>query len=90
MIARPRAGDVEQVALGGIDLFQVGGVTGSFDARLRRDDLVIAGHDGHGAELQTFGQVHGADSHRIGAIRHLVIQQLIGDDRGGVHGARPV
>ena len=33
------------------------------DALLQRNDLVVAGHHGDGAELQALGQVHGADRH---------------------------
>jgi len=55
MIPRPGAGDVEQVAFGVVDLFQVGVVGDGFDAFLEGDDFVVAGHDHDGAEFETFG-----------------------------------
>ena len=61
MIPRAGAGDVEQVALGVVDFLQIGVVADRLDALLQGDDLVVAGHHGHGAELQPLGQVHGAD-----------------------------
>ena len=61
MIASSGAGDVEQVALGVIDFLQIGVVADGLDALLQGNDLVVAGHYCHGAELKTFGEVHGAD-----------------------------
>jgi hypothetical protein len=61
MIPRAGAGDVEQVALGVIDLLQISVVTDRLDALLQGNDFVVAGHYDHGAELKTFGKVHGAN-----------------------------
>jgi hypothetical protein len=40
---------------------EIGIVADRLDALLQGDDLVVAGHHGHGAELQPLGEVHGAD-----------------------------
>ena len=61
MISGAGAGDVEQVALGVIDLLQIGIVADRLDALLQGNDFVVAGHHDHGPKLQTFGEVHGAD-----------------------------
>jgi hypothetical protein len=45
MVARTRAGDVEQVAFGVIDLLQVGIVSDRFDALLQGDDFIVAGQN---------------------------------------------
>ena len=47
--------------LGLIDFieFRFGG--GGFDTFLKRQNRVVAGHDGHGFEFEALGQVHGAD-----------------------------
>jgi hypothetical protein len=76
MVARTRAGDVEEVALGVIDLLQVGIVSDRFDALLQGDDLVVAGHYRHGAELQSLGQVHGADRDMTAGCFDVLIQNL--------------
>ncbi len=59
MIAGACARDVEQVALGLVDVFEIRVVGDGLEARLEREDLVVAG--GHGTELEAFGQVHRAD-----------------------------
>ena len=61
MVTSARARDVEQVALGGVDLVQFGLIADSLDSCLRRQHLVIAGGDGHGAKLDALGEVHRAD-----------------------------
>ena len=61
MIAGTGAGDVEQMALGGVDLVEFGLIADSLDSCLRRQRLVIAGGDDHGAKLQTLGEVHRTD-----------------------------
>jgi hypothetical protein len=47
-VAGAGAGDVEEVALGVVDLFEVGLVGDGLDALLQRQHLVVAGHDGDG------------------------------------------
>lgn len=61
MVSGTGAGDVEQMALGVIDLLQIRIVTDRLDTLLQGDYFVIAGHYNHGAELQTFGEMHSAD-----------------------------
>src|SRR6266446_7331490 len=61
MISCPRAGDVEQMALGVIDFLQVCVVPDRLDALLQGNDLVVAGHHHDGTELQALGEVHGTD-----------------------------
>ncbi len=52
VIARPRAGDVQQVPLPFVDILEVCDVADGFEPRLKRDDLVVAGGDHNGAELE--------------------------------------
>lgn len=52
MISCPRAGDVEEVALGVADFLQIGTIADGFDAFLQGDDLVVAGHYNHGTKLR--------------------------------------
>ena len=69
-----RAGDVEQVALGGVDLVEFGLIADSFDSCLRRQHLVIAGGDDHGAKLEAFREVHRADSDVAGDAARVLRQ----------------
>ena len=73
---RPRAGDVEQMALGVIDLLQIGVVADRLDALLQRNDLIVAGHDHHGAKLQPLGQMHGADRDMTAGGFDLFVENL--------------
>ena len=61
MAAGAGARDVEQVALGGVDLVELGLIAYSLDPFLRRQYLVVACGDYHGAKLQALGKVHQAD-----------------------------
>jgi hypothetical protein len=54
------------LTFGVVNLFQIGVVGDGLDSFLRRDDLVIAGHHDHGAELQALSEVHGADGGAAG------------------------
>ena len=78
MIPSAGAGDVEQVALCVIYLLQIGVVADCFDAFLRRNDLVVAGHYDHGAELEAFGKVHGADRDMTAGRLDVLIEDLEG------------
>ena len=69
MVAGPGAGDVEQVALGGVDLVEFGLIADSFDSCLQRQHVVIAGGDDHGAKLEAFREMHRADSDVAGDCR---------------------
>ena len=51
VISRTGAGDIYQLPLGIVDLLQVGVVADCLDTLLQGNDLVVAGHHGHGAEL---------------------------------------
>jgi Peptidase family M28 len=72
VVAGARASDVEQMALGVVDLLQVGLVAHALDPLLQRNDLVIAGHDGDGPKFQALGKMHRADrdvpAHRLDMI----------------------
>ena len=57
MIARPGAGDVQEVTLRGVDVLEVCHVADAFEPRLERDDLVVASGDHHGAELEEWAYV---------------------------------
>ena len=61
MIAAAGARDVEQVALAVVDLFEVGIIGDILDALLGGDYLIVAGHDGDGAEFQPLCEMHGPD-----------------------------
>ena len=61
------AGDVEEAALGVVDVVQFRSVCGVGDAIVEEQDAVIAGHDDNGAKPRAFGQAHGAGCHGIGA-----------------------
>jgi hypothetical protein len=79
MVAGTGSGDVEQVALGVVDLFQVGVVGHRFDPFLRGNDLVVAGHDDNRSELQTFGEVHGADRNVAAHCLNVFVKHFIGE-----------
>ena len=51
------AGDVEQMAFGVVDIFQVRFVGDRLDPILKRDDFIVAGHDSDGAKLRPFAVV---------------------------------
>ena len=72
VIAGTGTGDVEEVALGVIDLCEVSVVGDALDTRLERDDFVVAGGDHHSAEFETLGEVYRADSDRsVSTIRSV-------------------
>jgi hypothetical protein len=60
MITSLGARNVEQMALGGVDLLQIGVITDRLNAFLQGNYFVIAGHDDYGPELQALRKVHGA------------------------------
>ena len=76
VIACPCAGDVEQVALAVVDLREIAVVGDGFDARLRGDDLVVAGHDGDRAKLQSLCEVHGGDGEMPLVRFDMLVQNL--------------
>ncbi len=47
MVACSRAGDVEQMAFGVINLLQIRVVANRFDSLLQGNDLVVTGHHNH-------------------------------------------
>src|SRR5260370_14891684 len=63
MIPGPGTGDIEQLALSVIHFLQISVVADGLDALLQGNDLVVAGHYDHGAELATLGNVHAANRH---------------------------
>ena len=84
MISGTCACDIEQVPFGVVDLFQIRIISGGFNSRLLWDDLIITGHDGDRAELQTLCQVHCAnrdtlDSRLDIVVEHFELQSRIGD-----------
>lgn len=54
-------GDIKKMALGVLDLFQVGIAGHGFDPIRQGSDLIVAGHHSDAAELQALGMMHGAD-----------------------------
>ena len=61
MVSRTRAGNVKKVSFSIVDILQIGIVTDGLDTLLQGNDFIIASHHRHGAKLQTFCEVHGAD-----------------------------
>jgi hypothetical protein len=61
MVAGSGTGDIQQVALGVVDLFEIGLVGNALDPLRQRDHLVVAGHSENCTECQTFGQMHCAE-----------------------------
>jgi hypothetical protein len=82
MIPSPRAGYVEQVALGVVDLFEVRVVGYGLDSFLQREDLVVARHHGHSPEFEALGQVHGADRDASTGGFDVLVERLVGEAGG--------
>jgi hypothetical protein len=61
MIPGTGTGDIEQVTLGIVDLLQISIITDCLNSLLQGNDLVVTGHHHHGAEFQSFGEVHSAN-----------------------------
>ena len=76
MIAWTCAGNIEQVTLGIVDLFQIRIVADRLDPLLGGNHLVVAGHDGNRSELEALGQVHGADRNPSAYRVNMLIQHL--------------
>lgn len=76
MVSRPGAGNIEQVTLGVVDLFQIGVVGHRLDPCLQWNDFVIAGHHNHGSELQALGKMHGADGNMAAGGFNLLVEYL--------------
>ena len=55
------AGNVEKVSFRIVNLFEIGVICDRLDPLLKRNDLVITGHNSDSAKLKTFGKVHRAD-----------------------------
>jgi len=60
MIACARTGDIQQVALGVINLFKIGVVRRGLDPFLRWNYFIVASHNHDGPKLQTLRQMHSA------------------------------
>ena len=69
-------GDVEQVPLGVVDLFQVGLVDDGLDTGLRGDNLIVTGHYGDRPELQPFRKVHCADGDVTECGLDIIVEDL--------------
>jgi hypothetical protein len=62
-VARKGAGDVEQFALGIVNLIEFSFVGDGFNAPLQGQAIVIARHDGDGFLFEALGKMHGADGY---------------------------
>ena len=90
MIAGAGTGDVEQVALGIVNVLQVSLIGHTLYPFLKWNDLVIASHHRDCPEFQTLGQVHCADGQSSNR-RHDVFIENIKTKRGCVcRGLGPV
>src|SRR5579884_3033895 len=78
------------MALGIIDLLEVGLVSNRFDSLLQGNDLIVAGHHGDGAELQTLGKMHRADRDTSGSGFNMLVEHLELQPRFLNRGLRPV
>lgn len=58
MVPRSRAGYVEQVPLGVVDILEIRIVGYRLDAFLEWDDLIVARGNDHRSELQSLGDMH--------------------------------
>ena len=61
VIAGARAGDVEEMPLGVVDVGEISVVRDGLDSFLERKHYIVAGHDDDRAELEALCQMHGAD-----------------------------
>ena len=77
VVAGAGAGDVQEVAFEFVGFLEITGVADGVEARGRRDNVVIAGHDDHGPILEPLGEVHGREVQRAGQRGEALIQ----DDR---------
>ena len=76
MLPRPRAGDIQQSALGFVDVVELCFVRGIGDTLIKRQYSFVAGHNDDSAEFQALGQAH-----RSG--RHVVVARDPGDRGSG-------
>ena len=83
MIAGAGTGDVEQVALGIVNVLQVSLIGHTLYPFLKWNDLVIASHHRDCPEFQTFREVHGADGQSSNRRRDVFVEN-IKTERGGV------
>src|SRR5712671_380819 len=74
VVAGAGAGNVEQVPLGVVGVFEVGVVGDVFDPRLQGHDFVVTGGDDDGAVFESLGQVHRADGDRTGRSPSVVVE----------------
>ena len=81
MVSGSGAGDIEELAFGVVNFLQVRVVSNGFDPLLKRDHLVVAGHDHHGAEFEALRQVHGADGDLPTDRFDMLIENLEGEPR---------
>ena len=58
MVAGTGARHIKQMPLGAVGVFEVGLVSYAFDARLQRQDFVVACDNRHRAKFQPFGEMH--------------------------------
>lgn len=82
-IPRASAGDVQQMAFGVVDLFQVCIIRYGFDAFLQRDHFIVASHHGYPTKFQTLCKVHRADGNVTGRRLCAVVQHLERQARRG-------
>ncbi len=61
MVPRPRAGDVEQMPLGVVDVLEIRLVSDVFDPGLQRDHFIVTGSDDDGVarEFSDWGDAGG-------------------------------
>jgi hypothetical protein len=62
LLPRTGASNIEQVSLGCVNFFEIRFVGNSFDAFLKRNHFIIAGHHNDGPEFKSLGEVHRAES----------------------------
>ena len=65
MIAGTGARHIEQMPLGAVGVFEVGLVSYAFDARLQRQNFVVACDNRHRAKFQPFGEMHRTQNNPI-------------------------
>ena len=78
MIPCAGAGDVKQVPLRVVDLFEIRVVRDRFDPLLQRNDLIVTGHHHDGTEFQALGEMHRADRSPATGRLNVVVEHLVG------------
>jgi hypothetical protein len=90
MIACTCTGNVKQVPLRVVNLFEICIVRYRFNSLLRWNHFIVAGHHHNGPEFQTLGKMHGADRSPTAGGLNIIVEHLVGELRIRDRRASPV